>query len=57
MIRFFFFFFYTIEKDTSEAEFAFLDCFQIPLGMGGFGYMKVGLREAEKGKMPLPPCR
>ena len=57
MISFFFFFFYTIEKDTSEAEFALLDCPQIPLGMGGFGYMKVGLREAEKGAMLLPPCR
>lgn len=53
----FFFFFDTIEKDTSEAEFALLDCPQIPLGMGGFGYMKVGLREAEKGAMLLPPCR
>lgn len=51
------FFFDTIEKDTSEVEFAFLDCSQIPLGMGGFGYMKVRLREAGKGEMPLPPCR
>lgn len=44
----FFFFFDIIEKEISEADFAFLHCSQTPLGMGGLGCIKVGFGGAER---------